>query len=218
MKQAQEASSRSSLRKQAQEARLKQISDGISHLMRQKTYHDNVLVRRTTLQLVSISIKQRKELQGGRYLAIACRLGRSDPDSVDNDSTNSNNKLVRTLVGFTSLGGDRRPHYGYRYPTEDTSYTSPLQRLRSRPHHRCRTGGAEDSAFASEADKRPKGQAIQFFYWKTLSTNEKAEWRWGRGLRKLQSNASKEYQAHRGWQENWMMLPSLLCRGESDMT
>ncbi|KAG8320371.1 hypothetical protein J6590_070657 [Homalodisca vitripennis] len=36
-------------------------------------------------------------------------------------------------------------------------------------------------------DKRSKGQASQFFYWKTLSTNERAEWRWGRGLRNLQS-------------------------------
>ncbi|KAG8334131.1 hypothetical protein J6590_097197 [Homalodisca vitripennis] len=37
----------------------------------------------------------------------------------------------------------------------------------------------------AEADKRPKGQATQFFYWKTPSTNETAEWRWGRGLRNL---------------------------------
>ncbi|KAG8319841.1 hypothetical protein J6590_083091 [Homalodisca vitripennis] len=32
--------------------------------MRQKTYYNNVLVRRTTPQLVSISIKQIKDLQG----------------------------------------------------------------------------------------------------------------------------------------------------------
>ncbi|KAG8274672.1 hypothetical protein J6590_102775 [Homalodisca vitripennis] len=32
--------------------------------MREQTYHDNVLVRRTTPQLVSISIKQIKDLQG----------------------------------------------------------------------------------------------------------------------------------------------------------
>ncbi|KAG8290884.1 hypothetical protein J6590_073805 [Homalodisca vitripennis] len=74
----------------------------------------------------------------------------------------------------------------------------------------------------AEATKRSKGQVILFFYWKTLCTNQRAEWRWGRGLRNLQSNTSKEYQAHRGWQENWMMLPSQLLReramGESDMT
>ncbi|KAG8252072.1 hypothetical protein J6590_066812 [Homalodisca vitripennis] len=34
-------------------------------------------------------------------------------------------------------------------------------------------------------DKRPKGQATKFFYWKTPSTNQTAEWRWGRGLRNL---------------------------------
>ncbi|KAG8333570.1 hypothetical protein J6590_000724 [Homalodisca vitripennis] len=44
-------------------SRLKQIRDGISHLMIQKTHYNNVLVRRTTRQLLSISIKQIKDLQ-----------------------------------------------------------------------------------------------------------------------------------------------------------